>query len=97
MPLTAVIRRPSALLPIFMSLSAFSIVLVFAAIHGTAPQQDEGAAARIWQLLMACQLPIIVFFAIKWLPQAPKHALRVLGLQLVAAVAAMAPVFLLHW
>lgn len=86
MTLTAIIRRPSAILPILMSFSALSVVLVFAARHGTAPQPDEGAAAHIWQLLMVGQLPIIASFAIKWLPKAPKHALPVLGLQLAAVV-----------
>jgi hypothetical protein len=38
---------------------------------------------------------VIVFFAIKWLPQAPKEALVVLALQIAAALAAAAPVFLL--
>ena len=91
------VRRPSAVLPIAMSLGALATILVYVALHGTAPQADEGAAAHIWQLLMACQLPIIAFFAIKWIPQSPKQALPILGLQLVAALAAMAPVFFLHW
>ena len=53
--------------------------------------------AHIWQLLMAAQIPIMAFFAIKWLPRAPKEALTVLLLQLGAALAAAAPVFLLKW
>jgi hypothetical protein len=44
---------------------------------------------------MAAQLPIIAFFAIKWLPQAPKEASLVLALQFAAVLAALAPVFLL--
>lgn len=36
-------------------------------------------------------------FAIRWLPQSPRKALPVLVLQVAAALAAMAPVFLLHW
>jgi len=97
MTLSTMIRRPSAFGPILMSLAALSIVLVFLAVHGPAPQKDEGAAAHIWQLLMVCQLPMIAFFAVNWIPQLPKQAIEVLGLQLLAAVAAMAPVFLLHW
>jgi len=46
---------------------------------------------------MAAQLPLILFFAIKWLPQSPKQAAAILALQVVAALVAMAPVFLLHW
>jgi hypothetical protein len=80
-----------------MSVAALATVLMFVALHGTAPQADEGAAAHIWQLLMAAQVPVVLFFAIKWLPRSPRQALPVLGLQVGAALAAMAPVFLLHW
>ena len=81
------LRRPSAFLPVAMSLGAL----------GPAPQADEGAAAHLWQLLMAGQVPIVVFFAIKWVPQSPRQAIPILALQIGAALAAMAPVFLLHW
>ncbi len=91
------LRRPSAFLPVVMSAGALATVLLFLAVHGPAPQADEGAAAHVWQLLMAGQVPIVAFFAIRWLPQAPKKAALILGVQLFAALAAMAPVFLLHW
>ena len=80
-----------------MSLCALATIFVFITVHGTAPQQDEGAAAHIWQLLMAAQAPIVLFFAIKWVPQSPRQAVPILALQVGAALAAMAPVFLLHW
>jgi hypothetical protein len=80
-----------------MSVAALATVFVFIALHGTAPQADEGAAAHIWQLLMAAQAPIVLFVAIKWVPQSPRQAALIIGLQLSAALAAMAPVFLLHW
>jgi hypothetical protein len=80
-----------------MSLVALATVFIFLALHGPAPQPDEGAAAHIWQILMAAQAPIILFFAVKWLPQSPRQAGPVLALQVAAALAAMAPVFLLHW
>jgi hypothetical protein len=91
------LKHPSAFLPLGMSLAALATVLIFVALNGTAPQADEGAAAHIWQLLMAGQIPIVLFFAIKWLPQSPGRAAPILGLQLAAALAAMAPVFLFHW
>jgi hypothetical protein len=43
---------------------------------------------------MAAQLPFIVFFALKWLFRETKQAFLVLGLQLGAALAALAPVLL---
>jgi hypothetical protein len=92
-----ILKHPSAFLPVAMSLGALAAVLLFVALHGTAPQADEGAAAHIWQILMAAQAPVILFFAIKWVPRSPRDAAPILALQIVAALAAMAPVFLLHW
>jgi hypothetical protein len=42
---------------------------------------------------MAGQLPVLVFFAAKWLRRAPWQALGVLTMQAGAVLAAMAPVF----
>ncbi len=80
-----------------MSLGALATVLIFVTLHGTAPQPDEGAAAHIWQLLMAAQIPIVMFFVVKWVVPSPRRAVPILALQVVAAVAAMAPVYFLHW
>jgi hypothetical protein len=88
-------RRPSAFLPVAMSLVAFAVVVIHVAIFGAAREADEGTAAHVFQLLMAAQVPIIAFFAIKWLPRAPRQAVRILALQFAAALAALAPVFLL--
>jgi hypothetical protein len=94
---STMLKRPSAFLPVAMSFGALATVLIFVALHGTAPQPDEGTAAHIWQLLMAAQVPIVLFFAIKWVRQSPRHALPILALQVAAALAAMAPVFFFHW
>jgi hypothetical protein len=91
------LKRPSAWLPVAMSLGALATVLANLALHGPAPQTDEGAAAHLWQLLMASQVPMVLFFAVKWLPQAPRQAVGILVLQGVAALVASAPVALLHW
>jgi hypothetical protein len=93
--LPTVMKQPSAFLPVAMSLAALATVLAHVAIFGAAREADEGTAAHIWQLLMIAQLPIIAFFAIKWLPRTPRQALRILALQAGAALAALAPVFLL--
>jgi DNA-binding CsgD family transcriptional regulator len=85
-------KNPSAFIPLGMSFAALATVLVHVALFGVAREADEGAAAHIWQILMAAQIPIIAFFAIKWLPRTPKQALLVLALQAGAVLAAMAPV-----
>jgi len=65
------------------------------AIHGAVVHEaDEGAIAHLWQLLMAGQLPVLAYFAIKWLPQAPGQTLCVLALQTGAALASVATVLL---
>ena len=92
----AVVRNPSAFLPLAMSLTALAIVLGHVALYGVAREADEGAAAHLWQILMAGQLPVLAFFAVKWLPRATKPALGVLALQAGAVLASMAPVFLLN-
>ena len=97
MNLRTMIKRPSAFVPIAMSLAALAIVLVHIIMSGAAREADEGTAAHLWQLLMAAQIPIIGFFAIRWLPQSPRSALPVVALQGVAALAALAPVYLLNW
>jgi hypothetical protein len=90
------LKKPSAFLPVAMSFAALAVVLAHIAIFGTAREADEGAAAHLWQLLMAAQLPLLVFFAIRWLPHSPKQALLVMALQASAAVAALAPVYFLN-
>jgi hypothetical protein len=89
------LKQPSAWLPLAMSAVALMAVLSHIAVFGAAREADEGPAAHLWQLLMTAQVPIVAFFAIKWLPRVPKKALAVLALQLGAALAALVPVYLL--
>jgi hypothetical protein len=89
------LKRPSAFIPLAMSFAALSLVVGHTALYGAAHEADEGTAAHIWQLLMAGQIPVIAFFAVRWLSRTPKEALLVLALQAVAGLAAAAPVFFL--
>ncbi len=93
--IVSTLRKPSAFLPLAMSLAALVTVLVHVARFGVAREADEGTAAHVWQILMAGQIPIVAFFAARWLPRAPKESLPVLALQAAAALAALAPVFFL--
>ncbi|MHB8735420.1 MAG: hypothetical protein ACYC6M_08985 [Terriglobales bacterium] len=88
-----VMKQPSAYLPVAMSLTALAMVLGYIAKYGAVHETDEGAVAHLWQLLMAGQMPIVAFFAIKWLPRAPRQTLYVLAQQVGAALASMAAVF----
>jgi hypothetical protein len=77
-----------------MTFAALGLVLGHLA-SGAVRQADEGTAAHVFRLLMAAQIPIVAFFAIRWLPRSPRQGLRVLALQAGAALAALAPVFFL--
>jgi hypothetical protein len=90
------IKEPLAFLPVAMSLTALAIVVGFLARYGIVHQPDEGAAAHIFQLLLAAEVPIIAVFAIKWLPKAPQRTIVLLGVQLTAILAALAPVYFLE-
>ena len=89
-------RRPSAFVPPVLSLAALAIVGCHVAMYGPTPEADEGTAAHLWQLLMAAQLPFMALFFFKWFLSTPRVAAPILVLQIVSALAAMAPVYLLH-
>jgi hypothetical protein len=96
----SVLKQPSALIPLGMSLAAIALLGGYVAMFGLGATEpaghDEGAAARIFQLLLVAQLPVIGFFALKWLPRAPRQALLVLALQGGAGLAALATVYVLE-
>ena len=89
-------KKPSAFVPMAMSLTALAVVLGSIVRFGVVHETDEGAIAHIWQLLMAGQLPILAYFIIRWLPRVPRQTQYVLALQIVLALAALASVYLLE-
>jgi hypothetical protein len=80
------IRQPTGYLPVAMSVAAFAMIVWFVAAHGVVHQPDEGAQAHLWQLLVAGQVPLIAYFAFRWLSRATRPALVVLALQTAALV-----------
>lgn len=91
------LKRPSAFLPIIMSLFVLSLLVTHIARFGIAPQADEGTEAHLFQILMPAQIPIIAFFLMTWLPKNPKTALEVLAVQGFAALLPLSLVFSLRW
>jgi hypothetical protein len=90
------IKQPSAWLPIVISLGVLAIMLGSFATFGVPRREaDEGAAAHLFQLWLVIEVVMIAFFATTWLPKKPKQALLIVGLQVVAMLAAMAPVRIL--
>jgi hypothetical protein len=94
----ALLKRPSAWLPLAMSLGAFTFLMLYIALFGlnTPLPQDEGGAARFFQLLMLAQVPVGLWFAARWLPRAPRQALPVLSLQAVAWLGVFATIWTLE-
>jgi len=97
MNLPTMLKQPSAFLPLVCSAAALATVLGYLALFGPVQQADEGAAARLFQLLLLAEVPIIGYFAISWLPRAPRQAIPVLGLQLLGIGAALAPIIYFEW
>ncbi|MFN7941202.1 MAG: hypothetical protein U0X73_06360 [Thermoanaerobaculia bacterium] len=95
MTFSTMLKRPSALLPLAMSLAALATVLIHVALYGAAREADEGTAAHLFQLLLVGELPIVAYFAVRWLPRETRPALGVLALQAAAGLAALAPVYFL--
>ena len=89
------LKQWSAWIPLVMSFAAFALLIGYVAVFGTTQESggDEGTAAHLFQILMAAQIPVVLFFAIKWLPLAPKQALQVLALQAVAYLTSLAALF----
>ena len=92
-----ILRRPSAVVPLAMSVAALGVILGHIALVGTARQADEGAEAHLWQLLMVGQLPVIAFFAVRYFPRTQMQTLWVLALQASAVLVAVVPVIILRW
>lgn len=92
----SILRQPSAFLPLAMSILALAMLLGDAAMFGVVRGGDEDSVAHLWQLLMTVQMPVVAFFAIKWLRRAPRQTLLILALQAGAWLASCAPVYFLH-
>ena len=90
----SILREPSALIPLAMSAAALLMVLSQLAFAADPRPKDEGIAAHLFQLLIVAQIPVAAFFAARWLPRQPAQALRVIAMQVFAALVALAPVFI---
>jgi hypothetical protein len=95
----SMLKYPTALVPIGLSLASLALVFGFIAVYGmpdaAAPPHDEGAAAHLWQLLILAHGPAILVFLAKWAPRDIKAAMTVLAVQVVALGAALAPVWII--
>jgi hypothetical protein len=93
----SLLRKPTAWLPPVLSFAALGLIVSHVALVGITRQADEGAEARIFQLLMLATAFIIGAFAVRWLPVAPKAAVFVVALQLLVAAIPMITLAALEW
>jgi hypothetical protein len=96
--MTTLLRAPSAWLPMAMSLAAMALIAGFVALIGVNDPGtgDEGPAARTFQLLMLAQAALIVLFAIRWVPVAPRAAVAIVALQVLLAAIPLATIVILE-
>ena len=88
----SLIKKPAAYLPVAMLLTALALVLLHAARYGIIHEADEGPTAHLFQILMAAQLPLRSSQA-NGFRKPQGQTLRVLALQIGAALAAFASVY----
>ncbi len=87
------LKKPSAWIPIAMSLSVLALMLVVITHFGVpSRQEDEGTGAHLFQIWLLLEVFMITFFGVKWLPQKPSDALLILFMQIVAVLLACSPV-----
>jgi len=92
----SLLKKPSAWIPIALSLGIIAMLIFYLTRFGIVHNEDEGTAAHLFQFWLVLEAVMIPFFALRWLPQAPKDAALVLLLQIAAVLAPVAPVFYFH-
>jgi hypothetical protein len=86
-------RRWSAWIPIGIPIFLLVLAWRHIALYGVGREPDEGMEAHLFQLLMPVQLVAMVFFALSWLPRAPRWTLVMLAVQCVLVAALFATVY----
>ena len=87
------LKHWSGWLPIAIPVLLLVLGARFVALNGLVRQADEGTEAHLFQLLMPVQLVVMGYFALTWLPRAPRAALPVLASQVFAAAVVFAMVY----
>ena len=94
--MASLIKKPSAWIPIALSLGIIAMLVFYLTRFGMVQNEDEGMAAHLFQLWLVLEVMMIPYFAVRWLPRAPKDAALVLALQIALVLLAAAPVFYLQ-
>jgi len=92
--MTWLLKKPSAWVPILLSLGIIAMIIGVISIEGIVQHEDEGTPAHIFQLWLAIEFFLLAYFAAVWFSKMPRETLQILALQLLVAVAAAAPIFI---
>jgi hypothetical protein len=87
------LKHWSGWLPIAIPVFLLILALRYVAVNGLVREPDEGTEAHLFQLLMPVQLAVMAYFALTWLPRAPRGTLPLLALQASATAAVFAVVY----
>jgi hypothetical protein len=90
------INKWSGLVPVAMSLAALGIVLAVVTTGWERHLQDEGAAAHLFQLLIAGEIPIVLLFLLTADRARPGPLMRMVAIQAVAIGAALGSLAFFH-
>ena len=90
------LNRICAIAPLICSLMALLTVVAALSVGGMQPRADEGAAAHIFQILIAVQVPLIAGFLLSADWRRWQGPLMRLGAQAAALVLAFVPVAYFH-
>ncbi len=89
------LKKPSALLPLTCSLAAFSLTITRSSMYSGGDGSVDVISDKIFRYLLISEIPFIGYFAVRWLPSEWDDALRVLSLQVGAALTAILATVLL--
>jgi len=89
----SLLKKPSAWIPIAIPLIFFAYLLIQITFFEIVREEDEGTAAHLFQLWLVLEPLMLGYFAFKWLPREPKHALHILALQIATALLPISVVF----
>ena len=96
--MNSMIRKPSAWIPVVLSLimlaTILGVIIRMQILHlPIVHEADEGVMAHLFQIWLVLEAFLILFFAVKWLPERPRQAVLVLIIQIIAVFVTCFPVF----
>ena len=89
----SLLKKPSAWIPIVIPLLFFAYLVTYISMYGIVREEDEGTGAHLFQVWLMLEPFMLGYFAIRYVPQSPKHALIILALQILAALLPISIVF----